>query len=862
MNVFHKVVLQSMKKSRTRTVVTVIGVILSAAMITAVTTFGVSMLHYMTNGAIQKYGGWHAAFLDVDPAFAQERTRDNGVSNAVSFENIGYAALEYGRNPEKPYFFLAGFSSEAFDSLPIHLVSGRLPENSGEVLVPAHVAANGGVSISVGDTLTLTVGKRQDGDQTLGQHDAYRAETETLIPLEEQTYTVVGICERPTFEERAAPGYTLITSAAEQAGEGALSLYVTLEKPRQVRAYADRVAAGHTVVLNEEVLRFMGLSDDTLFNTLLFTVGGIVIAIIMLGSIFLIYNAFSIALNERTQQIGILSSVGATAKQLRHSVLFEGLCIGAAGIPIGILVGLGGMWAVIAAVSEKFRDILYAGVPLTLTVSLPAILGAAAVSLVTILISAYIPAKKVAGMPVMECIRQTNEVTVDAGRVKTSGLTFHLYGLEGSLALKNFKRNKKRYRSIVLSLVLSVVLFIATSSFVTALRQASEQAVVFTTYDIGFGALEMADGPMLELFDQLKTVDGVYESSYQVCMDYTCAVPADWLSDDYWQAVGGYASDKTVELKMNVQFLDDNTYLGIVKGLGLPVEEYTGAHAKLIADAKMDLQDNRLHEVTEFTDLFAAPEIDLAPRPGKESTPEAEPVGPVGITFVEVGLPDIPPMTMGSYEEKPYIFEVMAPWSLKETLAPTADRMEIKAKGMTFRSQSPAQSTAEMKTIVESAGIAVPYTLMNMQQALAESRNYTFIANVFAYTFIVMISLIAAANVFNTISTNIRLRRRELAMLRSVGMDDRSFNKMMRFECAFYGMRSLAIGLPIAVALSWLIYKGMFSGGAEGITFAMPWASICISILSVLLVIFATMVYAVSKIKKENIIDALRDDMT
>jgi putative ABC transport system permease protein len=125
-----------------------------------------------------------------------------------------------------------------------------------------------------------------------------------------------------------------------------------------------------------------------------------------------------------------------------------------------------------------------------------------------------------------------------------------------------------------------------------------------------------------------------------------------------------------------------------------------------------------------------------------------------------------------------------------------------------------------------------------------------------------MISLIAIANVFNTISTNIKLRRRELAMLRSVGMSEHDFQKMMNFECAFYGMRALLIGLPVAVIFSWLIYKGMLLGGADGIVFVLPWASIGISVFSVLFIVFITMLYAISKIKKENIIDALRDDMT
>lgn len=164
--------------------------------------------------------------------------------------------------------------------------------------------------------------------------------------------------------------------------------------------------------------------------------------------------------------------------------------------------------------------------------------------------------------------------------------------------------------------------------------------------------------------------------------------------------------------------------------------------------------------------------------------------------------------------------------------------------------------------MIQGAGITASYIILNTSEILDQSRNMIFIANVFAYTFIIMISLIAVANVFNTISTNIKLRRREFAMLRSVGMFDRDFQKMMNFECAFYGLRALLFGLPMAAISSWLIYKGMVVGGADNINFVFPWGSMAISIFSVLFIVFITMLYAISKIKKENIIDALRDDMT
>lgn len=858
MNIFHKVALQSLKKSRTRTLVTIIGVVLSAALITGVVTFGVSLLSYMTNGAIAKYGEWHVSFPDVDSSFVQDQAKDSRVSNIAAFENIGYAVLDGGENPDKPYLFIAGFEDETYDTLPVTLLMGRLPENSGEILVPMHVLSNGGVQFSVGDTLTLAVGNRRNGDELLNQHDPYAYEQETLHSAAERTYTVVGICQRPYFEEVSAPGYTLITKSDSADQTDHYSAFVMLNSPFQIKSYADSVPTGEGYALNDEVLRFMGLSSDRLFTTLLFSVGAIVIAIIMVGSVFLIYNSFHISLNERTRQFGILMSVGATARQLRNSVLFEGLCIGAVGIPIGILAGIGSIGVVISAVAKNFGNVLYADVPLTLKLSLPAVAAAAAISLITILISAYIPARKAVNTPVMECIRQTNEIKVETKAVKTSRLSARIYGLEGTLALKNFKRNKRRCRGIVLSLVLSVVLFIAANSFVIDLQQASEQAIVFTTYDIGISMPDMNDDQMRSLYDTLKTAPGVTGSLYQTLVTYSSTVRAGALADVYWQGAPPLSSEEPVELYMQVQFLDDSSYLDILNSLGLPAAEYTGQNAKLLACAKMEAHDNRLHEVSEFENMFTASSMDFVIKPEASDRSNETPEYPVTITFADFVGPDSLPV-LTQTESLPYYFQVIAPYALKDTLV-TADT-PISSKGLTFQSDTPAQTAAELETMLEQAGILTGYTLYNVNKMLDESRNMIFIANVFAYTFIIMISLIAAANVFNTISTNIKLRRRELAMLRSVGMSERSFQRMMNFECAFYGMRALLFGLPIAVLCSWLIYKGMHMGGAEGIVFALPWASIGISVFSVLLVIFVTMMYSVSKIKQENIIDALRDDM-
>lgn len=132
------------------------------------------------------------------------------------------------------------------------------------------------------------------------------------------------------------------------------------------------------------------------------------------------------------------------------------------------------------------------------------------------------------------------------------------------------------------------------------------------------------------------------------------------------------------------------------------------------------------------------------------------------------------------------------------------------------------------------------------------------VINIFSYGFIILISLIAAANVFNTISTNINLRRREFAMLKSIGMTPKAFSKMMDFECLLYGFKGLLYGLPVSFVMTWMIY-GAIGEGLE-ISFFIPWYSITIAVGSVFLVVFATMLYSMKRIQKENTIDTLRNE--
>ena len=847
MNIFHKVALHGLMRNRTRTFVTVLGVVLSAAMFTGIVTFGTSLMQYMIDVEIARGGEWHVVFSGADAAFVQERKDDPQADAAFFYENLGYARLDYVKeeSAEKPYLFVAGFDEEALQELPIHLTSGRMPENAGEILIPSHVAIKAGVRIPVGEPVTLSLGQREYEGSVLTQCDPYR-EGEKLTVNEERTYLVTGTYERPGFELHEAPGYTVITRSDESVQPDSYSVFVRLSNPGKVKGYADGLPDGGSAALNENLLRFLGVTDNRLLKAFFYVIGGVLAVIIMVASVFLIYNSFHISLSEQVHQFGILMSVGATSRQLRGSVLFEGFCIGIMGIPFGILTGIVSIRLLLPVVSGHFGSIAASGAPLELAVSVSALAGAAVISLVTILISAWIPAKKAAGVPVLECIRQTNEIRTEGKAIRVPKLVWRLYGLEGALALKNFKRNKKRYRGVILSLTFSVVLTVCGSAFNTTLKTLlKEYTAEGADGDISFVTTNMSDEEFEGLYEKLCRTEGVTRSTWQANPVYSAVteeLPEDFLTL-YREAMQDDSTGSAQELLLETQFIEDDIFYEFIDALGYLREEYEGPDGKVLICAA----DTGAH-VTYCTG--STMNITLrSDGGGQEKTVRGTFVDSYPLDTTFEGLPD-------------WIFVMTAPMGMRAQFAEVEPVGGEVRKGMLFWTDTPSQTLAGLQDSVMEQGILADYMFYNLASAFDLFRNANFVISVFMYVFVFMISLIAVANVFNTISTNIRLRRRELAMLRSVGMSDRSFNRMMRFECIFYGLRTLMYGVPLSVILSFLIYRVLVSvEEMEGMHFQFPWGALAFSVLGVFGIVFITMVYATGRIRKENIIDALRDEM-
>ena len=430
MNVIKNFTLKSLKNNKKWTIVTIIGIIISTAMITAVFTLTDSFLDMMQDFGIEENGNWHAAYYNTKLENEDIIKQSETVKDYMIKRSVGYTELEGSQNSDKPYLFIEEYDDKSMEEFPIHLKSGRLPQNNKEIVISEHIDTNAGIKCNVGDKLELTVGKRMllDG-QELKQNEYYHSQEENKENAEIFTpdltveYTVVGIMKRPEFEYRWAPGYTVISyfDKANYSPEDNVDIYMLSKKLDNKLGERFSKLAGEigieesNIAYNTELLRYYGIMEDEEIRIIIFTFALVMVLIIMIASISLIYNAFAISVSERIKQLGMLASVGATKKQKRENVYFEGFVVGLIGIPLGIIAGLTGIGITINFVSGIINESLNSDyVRLQLAVSPTAILLTVLFAILTIFISVYIPAKRASKIMPIEAIRQSNEVNIKA----------------------------------------------------------------------------------------------------------------------------------------------------------------------------------------------------------------------------------------------------------------------------------------------------------------------------------------------------------------------------------------------------------------------------------------------------------------
>lgn len=881
MKIFRIFTRKSLAANKTKTIVTIIGIILSVSLFTAVAEGLASALHYGINLEKKTSGIYEAGFEDIDNKTAVEISNNEETDEISYMKEIGYSYIG-SENNEKPYLYINAVDDNFPEMVGVRITEGRLPNNSSEIIIPNHLAYNGEVQLSLGDIINVAVGKRQsDGYELSSSRNPY-VEGEELVSVAPYSYMVVGFYNRLDYniENYECPGYMALTSldkdnALDDGFYG--NVYVTIKHPKKINDYISSIISSQECynVVHTRLLRFYGVVFDGGLFSILYGFAGILFFLIIFGSTALIYNSFSISLSERTRQFGILKSVGATRTQIMGTVLYEAVLLSVIAIPIGLIIGCAGIGTTLYLLKDTFGTLLETersqGIEMSIYIVPSALITAAVTGFITTLISALIPAIRAIRIPPIDSLRQSGDIKVRADKVKTSKLVYRIFGFEGMIASKNFKRSRKKYRATVMSLFVSIVLFIVVSSYSDYLVKISGMMSEKTVYDMAFSLYDSdIDYDMLtERFSKIENIKSfnrfvTYNVDVNIGDDDMQTLPLCFVEDSLYEDIAE---------KNDIDIPHDNKYYGLIQDEFLQTttsdegtmwskeqflkdgDEATTLLCRYIRnipgytfkqiDNEIDDDGNLINRMYAYCDSNndSDNEEDFV----KFSEDDA---------CIETKLDIAGKINLDNkiYNMTPAI---IYPDSARDTLFTDA-ASPIIAVEYDFLVEEDNDVYNEVSQILDECypGVSSGYSniIDNKKVEMAMMK----VIKVFAFGFIILISLIAVANVFNTISTNVILRRRELAMLKSVGMSDRGMKKMMNYECVFYGVKGLIYGMPVAVFVSYLLYKMISEGVAVG--FYVPGYSICITVVSVFVIVFATMLYSINKIKKDNTIDALKNE--
>ena len=889
-NILRKYTARTLKENRTRTIVTIIGIMLSMALITAVIEGAYSGLQFLYRSEVETSGKWEVSFLDLDQKQFSQLSGEKDIDEVAYFHTVGWAEFRSG-NEYKPYLLIESVSDNIEGMIKINLVEGRMPENESEILIPTHTRSVAEVEFNVGDEITLDVGNRTIEGETLGP-DVPFTEGESLTGTTTRTYKVVGLYERFDYmiENYSCPGFTALTKGA---AEGQHRAFLTLKNVRNIYRYLQTQTISQNAQVHQDLLYYSGVSKNNGLNTMLTGLVVILVLLISLGSVTLIYNSFSISVSERTKQFGILKSIGATGRQIRSAVFYEALLLGIVGIVLGCILGCAGIGITLYFLRDSFSGLIRgvggeaSTVQMKLVLNAGSLAIAAVICLIIVIISAWVPAARAKRIAPIDAIRLSNDIKIKPGKVKTSKLTQKLFGIEGTLAAKNFKRNRKRCRSVIISIFLSVVLFISASTFCAYLKgSVSEMTGKMEDYDIALSVTDEND--VISLLQEIKKIPSVDDATYNVADFVYISLGSDVLSAQEGTPFirnGDYGYGL-----VRIAFVPDDEFAEMCSINKIdPSSYFDKEHPKALVQNKIlnaiyEENGNYKYKTDEVLDMnkdlsgMVLYNIGKIPEAGYVNV-DVEEDGTVRVyyerydtetdTYITTEFPADSVLTEVKFsvgaalKETPYFindydFVLVFPEAVMDAvIIPGEASSGINPRiYYLIKARDHVTAESELKTLMEERGCG--YSIYDAAAEYESVRAIILIIDVFSYGFIIIISLIAMANIFNTISTNVSLRRREIAMLKSIGLSNRGFAKTMNYESIIYGLRGLLWGLPAAVIVAFAIY--LATSQAVVSHFYIPWYSLVIAIGSVFLIVFAAMWYTASKIKHDNVVETLKNE--
>ena len=846
MSILNRLTIKNLRLNKKRTIVTIIGIILSTALMVGIGLLFSSFQDLMIRDTIGYSGKYEAKYNDVDLI----KLNDIKNKNFTYFyeKPIGFSKIE-SSNEYKPYMYITSVNREYFDELK--LIEGDIPKNENEIVISNHVITNGGLDYKVGDIVTFTYGSRNiDGNITLANSEL--VDGEFLTNEGTHTYKIVGIVDRSNFESYSASGYTAFTIDVN-SDNGNVNLYVMFNKNKNIIKQSEELAKelnyNGDINYNSTLLALYG---ESTYGNVMSSMGGmmiIMLSLVSIGCIIVIYNSFAISVMERKREFGLLSSIGATKKQIKKSVFYEALVVGVIGIVFGILGAYIGIGCVILIINNLISDMLEYKLYLVtnyLFIIIPVIF-----MIIVIGVSAFIPSRRASKVSPIEAIRQNDDIKINKKKIRTSKLVLKLFGIEGEIALKNIKRNKKKYRVTIVSLFISIVLFISFSSYMNYTLNTASSVMGEVPYD--YRISYFGDDNNKEELDKINEI--VKSSDVKKYVSYSVGnlsiIGNYTYSDEYLDFYKSAYGDDGIKALNNLKYqsiyilvLDDNSYNKYKKLIGLDKDSVIllnrfkgvsyGNNKRVNYDIPVINNGNINIKICNFDD--DEENVDTTKYCNKN-------IDNIFVTNKSFDL----------IEEFSYMddFKLIVNKKLYDS---------ILDGGTDFTQFNIiSDNTNNIDKLTKELDKYNNVNYMNIKESMKQTNNLILVVKILMYGFISLVTLIGVTSVFNTISTSMALRKREFAVLRSIGLTRGGFNKMLFFESLFFGMKSLIFALPVSIGVTILIHYSLADMVSIS-TIIIPWKAIIISIVSVFIIVLLTMMYSSSKIKKHNIIEQIREE--
>lgn len=891
MKILNKLTVKNLKLNKSRTIVTIIGIMLSCALIMVVAGMAASAQQTMVNAQINFTGNYDLFVKGANKKIIDNAQANRNVKDIYIKQNLGCAYLPQAKFDTKPYINVVAFNEKSFtDCFNVTLKEGRLPQNENELVLSSSVLENSRAEFKIGDTITLDLGKRvyDSGDEIpLDDTDYFNDTngTEKLVDTHKKTYTVVGVFNKVSSSYFAADSFSASSSAFTLAEENAdiNDLFISFTSDSE----KDYITTSGEILnltgddfeslkndfevylengdfdeasINKDLLRYKGFALSDEYMRMLLSLAVIIIVIIAISSIFVIRNSFAISITEKTKLYGMLASIGATSKQIRHNVLFEGFVLGIIGIPAGILLGVGVIYLLVVILNALLGSMLN-GISFAFALPWWVAVVSAVMSAVIILFSTLSSAFRASRIAPITAIRGNNDIKINKRKsYKAPKFIKKLFGVGGEIAYKNLKRSKKKYRTTVISIIVTVAMFISISTFIEYGMKITGDHFKDMPYNITVHANDKLSYDEYENIYKRIIADTDINSSIKACENYYGNIVG--LTDYYTEDA------KAAELSGGdlayVFGVDNKSFKEYVTALGYNYDDVKDK-ALITNDFKYYNSDNILIKGKEF-DLPMNTVVKLYPN-GTPSYTEDD------IKEIQKTDPDF------VYNPDDYksvdlvIYDTInkeVPGSIVSSIMSTLNEGSVLVSEDYFKKLFAEDNDYTTRVVVIDSADPVNTVeyinnldienldVFNINEQKEQMNAIVLIIAIFAYGFIIVISLIGITNVFNTINTNMRLRSKEFAMLKSIGMTKKEFNRMIRLESLFYGLKSLLIGVPLGLLGGYAIFKA--TGNTIMLDYSFPTMAVLISIVFVFFVVWLIMKISISKVNKQNIIETIRND--